>query len=266
MSSMQFLLHEADADVYDPIPTSNLAASILYGPLAVASAPPSRRVDASPSSQGARARTPEQRGARIDKSSTSPKKPSPFIAGTALMKSKNVYNAELAQYEQFGKDQTRYSDIRSTKVASKPSSLSSPIYKRFRSAQERAEYFQKLVAPSPPPAPRPKTVNEQQRLFELETLRKEKDEKLREKLFKAYKRSLDRITMARHMSNGDSAEKMRILAAMDEKKSNPTKRAVAKLRQKLAEEHFARMDQKAAAAKAAKVVKVVKVVKVAKAA
>lgn len=123
----------------------------------------------------------------------------------------------------------------------------SPIKKfqkpRFATPEERQAYYQRLVAPPPPRPPRALTPEQERRLDELEQARAERAEKLEKQLINAYKRKLDRFYMANLMAKGDLNEKMRILADLEEKKSNPTKRTVAKLRKKLTEAHFA---QKAA--------------------
>ena len=269
VSSLDQLLTMADAASFEPIPDAELEATVLHAMRGAAPKPPSRVSNAFPSVFAMGALAPTEKVARNVKKSSSPgttkkssKKsspksspksevPSPYVHGTALMKPKRVYEAEIAKADELAKQAARYAEIKSLDVAglltkptkptrptkpTKPIALQSAIRKRFTTPEQRAEFYDKLT--KPPPKQADKTEQEEQRLKEFKAIREVRAEKVRKQRLAVIKRNLDRMTMARIISNGDSNEMMRILADLDEPKSNPTKRAVSKRRQEIAEKRL----------------------------
>jgi hypothetical protein len=191
------------------------------------------------------ARKWDNQKAKQKNSSTSPSKaPSPLVNGTALLKPKHMYEAELASAQKSSKEAASYAQIKkgsslltkSPKPA-KPTPLQSAIHKRFTTPEERTGFHNTLLKPKTYTG-RPKTVQEQQRLKEIHNDRIELAVKRLKDRFNMIKRSLDRFTMAHVLSNGDLSEKMRILGELEGSKSNPTKRLVSKRREEMALERL----------------------------
>lgn len=190
----------------EPTFDSNTLASLTFDPTL-------RSIDASATNQAAHAHAGAQKPARILKK---------------LPKQEKLYRQIKAPH------------ATKSATSSTPRSLIKKVQKpRFATPEERQAYYQRLVAPPPPRPPREVTPEQERRLDELKQARAQRAEKLEKQRVNAYKRKLDRFYMANLMANDDLNEKMRILADLEEKKSNPTKRAVTKLRNKLTEAHFA---------------------------
>lgn len=217
MSSLALLMTTLDDTPLEEMPgateptsDSNTLASLTFDPT-------SRSIDASATNQAARAHGGAQKPARILK--------------------------KLPEQEKLYRQIKGPHPINSLASSTPRSPIKKVQKARFATPEERQAYYQRLVAPPPPRPPRALTSEQERRLDELEQARAQRAEKLEKQRINACRRKFDRFYMANLMANGDLNEKMRILADLEEKKSNPTKRKVKKLRDELVEKHFA---QKAA--------------------
>jgi len=196
---------EAMPGATEPTSDSNSLASLTFDPTL-------RSIDASATNQAARAHGGAQKPARtLNK----------------LPEQEKVYRQIKGSHP-----------INSVASSAPRSPIKKAQKSRFATPEERRAYNQRLLAPPPPRPPRALTPEQERRLDELEQARAQRVEKLEKQRINAYRRKFDRFYMANLMANGDLNEKMRILADLEEKKSNPTKRKVKKLRDELVEKRF----------------------------
>ena len=180
--------------------------------------------------QSMRARKAQEKGARkspsdlVNKTNKTNKSvTSQFYPGTALRMNQNLVIAQNRQ-------QSAYSAIKSSKSIKSTKSAISKM--------DRKSFFEKLKKPATPAKCMMQSDSFIQRRNEAELTREKKDEQLFKRRRDNYKRTLDRITIARIMADGDPSRFTAILADFEDKRSNKSKREAAKLRNKLADEHF----------------------------